>query len=130
MINSEKLTERLMTQRERIAWYVLRGELLESKSLNIAYKDLGGANSIKGKAARAEWLMENASPGELDMYINFEYIRICSHCGKPMGWGYCIDGGGEYYCSEECLHQHFSEEEYQQLYNDGNSDTYFTCWID
>lgn len=119
-----------MTQRERIAWYVLRGELIDSKSLYAAFKALAGNTNIKGKAARAEWLIKNVSPETLEQYFNFQYVRICSHCGKPMAWGYCIGGGSEYYCSEKCLHQHYSEEEFLRMYDNGNSDTYYTCWID
>ena len=32
-----------------------------------------------------------------------EEERICSACGKPMNKGYCIEGGMEYYCCDECL---------------------------
>ena len=78
-----------MTQRERIAWYVLRGELIDSKSLYAAFKALSGKRIITGKAAKAE-----------------------------------------YYCSEKCLHQHYSEEEFLRMYDNGNSETYYTCWID
>ncbi len=47
-----------------------------------------------------------------------------------MCWGYCVDGGSEHYCSEECLRQHYSEEELRLLYADGCGDTYYTSWID
>ena len=126
----EKKSMTKMTQRERIAWYVLRGELVESDMLHKAFRDFGGNRNLRGKAARADWLANNVRPEELEPYIDFRYIRICSHCGKPMGWGYCINGGCEYYCSEECLHRHYTEEEFISMCDDGSSDTYYTSWID
>ena len=55
-------------------------------------------------------------------------MRICSACGKPMTSGYCIHDGEEYYCSDECLHEYFSEEEYLALYDKGEGDSYWTEW--
>lgn len=52
--------------------------------------------------------------------------RICSECGEPMKQGYCIDGGSEYYCSDRCLHVHYTPEERRKMYDDGNSDSYRT----
>ena len=57
-----------------------------------------------------------------------EDFRICSECGKHMGQGYVIDAGLEYYCSDECLHKHYTEEEYLELYADGYGDSYWTEW--
>lgn len=57
-------------------------------------------------------------------------MRICSECKKKMNDGYCIDGGLEYYCSDECLHKHYTEEEYLDMYDDGNGDSYWTEWED
>lgn len=119
-----------MHQRERIAWYVMRGELLESEELNEAFRSLGGNRSLRGRAAKAEWLMMNVHPEKLAQYIDFQFVRICSHCGKAMCWGYCVNGGCEYYCSDECLNQHYTDEELQQMYNDGEGDSYYTSWID
>lgn len=56
--------------------------------------------------------------------------RICNNCGKEMNEGYCIDNGLEYYCSDECLHKHYTEEEYEEMYDDGNGDSYWTEWED
>lgn len=52
--------------------------------------------------------------------------RICSECGEPMKQGYCIDGGSEYYCSDDCLHKHYTPEEREEMYDDGNSESYRT----
>lgn len=57
-----------------------------------------------------------------------EEKRLCSECSVEMTEGYCIDGGSEYYCSDECLHKHYSREEYDELYDDGNGDSYWTIW--
>ena len=54
--------------------------------------------------------------------------RICSECGKEMKAGYCINNGMEYFCSDDCLHKHYSEEEYLEMYDDGNGDSYWTEW--
>jgi len=57
-------------------------------------------------------------------------MRICSECRKKMNEGYCIDSGLEYYCSDECLHKHYTEEEYLEMYDEGNGDSYWTEWED
>ena len=62
--------------------------------------------------------------------VDLENKRICSHCGKEMSEGYCINGGEEYYCSDDCLHEHMTQEEYLELYDDGNGDSYYTEWED
>ena len=60
--------------------------------------------------------------------------RICSHCGKLMSEGYINKMGEptEYYCSDECLHQHYSPQEWKQLCQgpEGQEDkgNDFCCW--
>lgn len=56
-------------------------------------------------------------------------FRICEECGKPMIEGFVINGCSTY-CSEECLHKHINENEYNAQYNDGKSDTYWTTWYE
>ena len=56
-------------------------------------------------------------------------FRVCNECGRPMIEGYVIDGR-DTYCSDECLHKHFKDEEYNELFDDGNSDTYWTTWYE
>lgn len=53
-------------------------------------------------------------------------FRICDHCRQPMIEGYCIDDGFEHYCSDECLHTHYSTEEYERMYADSNGISYYT----
>lgn len=57
-----------------------------------------------------------------------EDIRRCSECKNIMNQGYCIENGLEYYCSDECLHKHYTKEEYNLMYNSG--DSYYTSWED
>lgn len=59
-----------------------------------------------------------------------KYARKCDECEKGMNEGYCIDGGGEYYCSDECLYKHYTAEEWAEMYDDGESDSYYTEWED
>lgn len=61
-----------------------------------------------------------------DEWLYAETHRICSECGRPMLEGYVIDDGAEYYCCEECLHSHYSPEEYKEMFN--NDIAYWTEW--
>ncbi len=45
-----------------------------------------------------------------------EAMRICDECGKVMIEGYCLGGGEEYYCSDECLHKNYSHEKFLAMY--------------
>ena len=57
------------------------------------------------------------------------YARKCSECSKGMNDGYVIDDGSSYYCSEECLHKHYTADEWADLYSDDGSN-YWTEWED
>lgn len=46
----------------------------------------------------------------------YDNIRICSECGTPFDDGYMIGAGCEYYCSDECLHKHYTHEQFLALY--------------
>ena len=59
-----------------------------------------------------------------------EFARNCTACGKGMNEGYCIGDGMEYYCSDACLHTEITHEEYMELYDDGEGDSYWTAWED
>lgn len=68
---------------------------------------------------------------EIEMeYEEKENIRCCSECGKSMTKGYVIEDGLEYYCSDECLHKNYTEEEFDKLYENGNGSSYWTEWED
>lgn len=53
-------------------------------------------------------------------------VRECSVCQLPMTSGFVVQGGEAYFCSNECLP--FTEEEWEEMYDDGNSDSYWTEW--
>lgn len=57
-------------------------------------------------------------------------VRRCDCCGKAMQSGYVIENGSAYYCKKECLHTVMTEEEFLELYDDGNGDSYWTEWED
>lgn len=54
--------------------------------------------------------------------------RRCSECGKLMREGYCVDMGKAYYCSQECLHIHFTDEEWENECRH-NDQSYYTEWV-
>lgn len=54
-------------------------------------------------------------------------IRICSECGKIMQSGY-ITADFDYYCSDDCLHKHYTDEEWEKLYEEYPDDYYYTEW--
>lgn len=55
-------------------------------------------------------------------------MRKCSKCGKKMESGFIYEFGFEliYYCSEDCLHEDFTQEEYEELYEGGHA--FYTEW--
>jgi hypothetical protein len=58
------------------------------------------------------------------------YARKCDKCGKGMNEGYCIQGGEEYYCTPECLHQVYTIEEWQELHNEEEIETSLSYWTE
>ena len=58
-----------------------------------------------------------------------ECFRICDGCGKPMIEGYVVDGC-TVFCSEKCLYEHISPEEFDELSSDDNGDSYYTTWYE
>ena len=64
-----------------------------------------------------------------DLSDHLDCFRVCDECGNPMIEGYVVDGH-ETYCSDNCLHKHISEEEFDVLYDDGYGDTYWTTWYE
>jgi hypothetical protein len=57
-----------------------------------------------------------------------EESRNCSECNKVMSEGYVVNGGEEYYCKDECLHKHYTAEQWVEMHNNGESDSYYTQW--
>jgi hypothetical protein len=59
---------------------------------------------------------------------NTKFARKCKECGKGMNEGYVINGGVAHYCSDACLHKHVSADEFEDLHDDGDGDSYWTEW--
>lgn len=55
-----------------------------------------------------------------------EDTRKCNECWKIMTEWYCINWWEEYYCWDECLHKHYTEEEREDIFDNWNSDSYRT----
>ena len=53
--------------------------------------------------------------------------RRCSVCGRLFREGYCQDAGANYYCSDDCLHTEFTEEEWETECQE-NDQSYYTEW--
>jgi hypothetical protein len=113
---------------------VLREEVLASKTLDSYFhqliKEKGGLVVEDIQELMADYVMKHSTAEELVDELELENIRVCSECGKPMTEGYCIENGAEYYCSEECLHKNLTDEEYENLYDEGRGDSYYTSWVD
>jgi len=54
--------------------------------------------------------------------------RRCNECEQSMVQGYCIEDGVAYYCSDRCLRRHYSKAEWDELYDNGESNSYWTIW--
>ena len=64
----------------------------------------------------------------VDYWWNTERAcRRCTQCGSLMREGYCVDMGAAYYCSDECLHSEFTDEEWAEECNN-NEQSYYTEW--
>lgn len=57
----------------------------------------------------------------------FKFARQCSCCEEGMNDGYVINGGGEYYCSDECLHTKHTADEIKEM-EMGEECNYWTEW--
>ena len=113
---------------------ILRQEVSDSKMLDCFFhqlvKEKGGISAEDIREFITNYVMKHSDTETLVDELDLEHVRACSECGKPMYEGFCIENGAEYYCSEECLHKHLTEEEYENLYDDGNGDSYWTSWLD
>lgn len=55
-------------------------------------------------------------------------IRQCDVCKAYMIEGCCVENGEAYYCSQECMYQEMTQEEFDELYDNGEGSTYWTDW--
>jgi hypothetical protein len=114
---------------------VLRQDVLASDRLGdyfyVLLKEKIDEAAADIKEFMADFVIRHSKASELvDELDLLEHIRVCSECGKPMTEGFCIEDGAEYYCSEECLHKNMTEEEYENLYDEGRGNSYYTSWVD
>lgn len=59
-------------------------------------------------------------------------LRICSVCGEIIFWSaYVEDYGGvcDYYCSNDCLHTKYTDEEWERECDEYPNETYYTEYI-
>lgn len=56
-------------------------------------------------------------------------FRICSKCGSLMHQGFCFDMGNSYYCSNECMKQDFTMDEWIREC-EINDQSYWTDWFE
>ena len=78
-----------------------------------------------------EGILSHTSDADFWEQLNerLDCFRICDECGMPMIEGYVVDGC-ETYCSDDCLHKHLSDEEFNEHYDNGDGDTYWTTWYE
>lgn len=56
-----------------------------------------------------------------------ENERVCKICGNASFYaGFCVGDGEDCYCSEECLKQDYTPEEWAEMYESGCG--YWTEW--
>ena len=55
-------------------------------------------------------------------------MRTCVICDSNMHVGFLNEGNDNTYCSKKCLHEHMSETEYQEAYEEGMA--FWTTWDD
>lgn len=64
-----------------------------------------------------------------DTCHDHDECRVCDQCQEIFSEGYCIEGGMAYYCTKECmLASGMTWEEFLELYDDGEGDSYWTQW--
>jgi hypothetical protein len=83
------------------------------------------------KIEKEDGLVSNRLLGKGDwneLELEWTGYRVCTHCKCLMISGYVIDGGLEYFCSSYHLHKYYTAEEFTAMYDDGNSETYYTDW--
>ena len=113
---------------------VLRQDVLASDRLDayfyVLLKEKIDETAANIKEFMTDFVIRHSKASELVDELDLEHIRVCSECERPMYEGYCIENGAEYYCSEECLHKNLTDEEYENLYDEGRGDSYYTSWVD
>lgn len=93
-------------------------------------KEYGYQDLVKFIVENELGSMEDLEGMELEDFgdvMDWFGVRVCSHCGEFMVEGYCIFTSTlEYYCSDTCLLENMTQDEYDELYEYG--DSYWTEW--
>tara|TARA_R110000868_G_scaffold103241_2_gene284373 strand:- start:9261 stop:9551 length:291 start_codon:yes stop_codon:yes gene_type:complete len=61
-------------------------------------------------------------------YTGLTFARQCDECKQGMNEGYVICNGEQYYCTDECLHKHFTHEQWYELHENGDGESYYSAW--
>lgn len=119
-------------------------------------KDISKENSYQEKINSIISIVEEVNNTKLDLIeineisdlINeiCDVTRVCSICHNIIVEGYVLNGGEDYFCSEECLYKEISKEEWdamtaylidpedrtekqEEWYMEyGDTDSYYTEW--
>ena len=62
---------------------------------------------------------------EINRQEDSEHMRNCDECGDFMTQWYCVNWWEKYYCSDECLHKHYTKKEREEMYEEW-WDSYWT----
>ena len=120
-----------MSIRDRVAMHVAVGEMIYSPKLNEAYMAFANGRRASSRFEKAMWLANHADFRKIKEYITFKLVWICSNCGKPIYWGFSgfsEDGDDIWYCSDECLHAHYTEEAAENKYDEGTLEYLPNLW--
>lgn len=96
------------------------GQIYSTSELDVFIEDYLKKNNVIIPNKVADALVEY-------YYDKPNECRRCSICGRLMQEGYCQDGGYRYYCSDDCLHHDFTDEEWNEEC-DNNDQSYWTQW--
>jgi hypothetical protein len=69
-------------------------------------------------------------PMDTNKAVRVLFARKCDSCGNGMNEGYLLHGGIEYYCSDVCLRKNYSDDDWNDMYDDGEGDCHYTTWED
>lgn len=58
------------------------------------------------------------------------FARKCSVCGTGMDTGWCEETTPRYYCSLTCRRTEYTDEDWNDRYDDGDGDCYWSDFTD
>lgn len=53
-----------------------------------------------------------------------DHVRCCTECKEYVSQYYLIGDGDYYFCSDECLHEYYTQDEYYEMYEEDEA-----CWV-